>query len=88
MRTAQVNSSALGISRNVGIRTDWLRAEDLYTILDQVNRNSVFIIVEVEPLVNLVWLAGYLFVVGSLVAMWPDAREQRRLATRLALARA
>jgi hypothetical protein len=27
-------------------------------------------------------------VLGSLVALWPDAREQRRLVTRLAPARA
>jgi hypothetical protein len=32
--------------------------------------------------VNLIWLAGFIFVGGSLVAMWPDAVEQRRLAER------
>ena len=32
--------------------------------------------------VNLLWLGGLLFVFGSVVAMWPDAREQRRLAQR------
>ena len=37
-----------------------------------------------NPLVNLIWLAGLVFVAGSLVAMWPDAREQRRLARRFA----
>ena len=41
----------------------------------------------VKPLVNLIWLAGFVFLVGSLVALWPDAREQRRLVARLALAR-
>jgi cytochrome c-type biogenesis protein CcmF len=89
METSQVNSSALGVSREVGIRTNWLRAEDLYTILDAVGQHgSAYIIVEVEPLVNLIWFAGYLFLAGALVAMWPNAREQRRLATRLSLARA
>jgi cytochrome c-type biogenesis protein CcmF len=88
MSTAQVNSSALGVSREVGIRTDWLRAEDLYIILDAVQKNGVYLIVNVEPLVNLIWLAGYIFLCGSLVALWPDAREQRRLVTRLSLARA
>ena len=38
----------------------------------------------VNPLVNLIWLAGLVFLLGSLVAMWPDAREQRRLARRFA----
>ena len=32
--------------------------------------------------VNLVWLAGLVFVIGALVTMWPDAREARRLALR------
>ncbi|HEY2353363.1 MAG TPA: heme lyase CcmF/NrfE family subunit [Gaiellaceae bacterium] len=36
----------------------------------------------VKPLVNLVWVGGLLFVFGALVAMWPDAVEQRRLAAR------
>ena len=42
----------------------------------------------VKPLVNLIWLAGFVFLLGSVVAMWPDAREQRRLAVRYAPARA
>ena len=36
LTTRYVNSSALGVSHEVGIHTDWLRAEDLYVILDQV----------------------------------------------------
>ena len=36
----------------------------------------------VNPLTPLVWLAGLVFLLGSLIAMWPDAREQRRLARR------
>ena len=76
-------------SREVGIRTNWLRAEDLYVITDQIDADgAVYFKVLVKPLVNLIWLAGVLFVAGSVVALWPDAREQRRLAARLALARA
>ncbi len=88
MTSTYVDSSSLGPSHNVGIHTNWLRAEDLYVILDQVVGKQVFVKVLVKPLVNLLWLGGYLFVFGSLVAMWPDAREQRRLVTRLSLARA
>jgi len=36
----------------------------------------------VKPLINLIWAGGFLFVFGALVAMWPDAAEQRRLAAR------
>jgi len=42
----------------------------------------------VKPLVNLVWLAGVVFFAGALIALWPDAREQRRLAERYAPGRA
>jgi cytochrome c biogenesis factor len=44
--------------------------------------------VMVKPLINLIWVGGIVFVLGSLVALWPDAREQRRLATRFATAHA
>ncbi|HEX2045755.1 MAG TPA: cytochrome c-type biogenesis CcmF C-terminal domain-containing protein, partial [Gaiellaceae bacterium] len=76
-------------SNEVAIRTDWLRAEDLFVIGDQFNSDgSVFVRVFVNPLVNLLWLSGLVFIAGALVTLWPDAREQRRLAGRLALARA
>jgi cytochrome c-type biogenesis protein CcmF len=77
-------------SREVGIKTDWLRAEDLYVIADDIRPASqvVFVKVLVKPLVNLIWVAGVVFLFGSAVALWPDAREQRRLVTRLAPARA
>jgi cytochrome c-type biogenesis protein CcmF len=71
------------VSNEVGIRTDWLRAEDLFLIGEQFNRDgSVVIKALVNPLVDLVWLAGIVFLLGSLIAMWPDEREQRRLARR------
>jgi len=70
-------------SKEVAIRTDWLRAEDLFVIGDQFNPDgSVVLKVLVNPLVDLVWLAGVVFLFGSLIAMWPDEREQRRLARR------
>jgi cytochrome c-type biogenesis protein CcmF len=75
--------------RDVGIKTDWLRAEDLYVIADfEKGSQGVFFKVLVKPLVNLIWIAGIVFLFGSLVALWPDAREQRRLVSRLAPARA
>jgi cytochrome c-type biogenesis protein CcmF len=74
-------------SNEVAIRSDWTRAEDLFVIVQQFNGDgSVFVKVLVNPLVNLIWLAGLVFLGGSLITMWPDAREQRRLARRLAYA--
>jgi cytochrome c-type biogenesis protein CcmF len=72
-------------SNEVAVATDWLRAEDLFVVADEFNEDgTVFLEVIVNPLVNLIWLAGFVFLGGSLVAMWPDAREQRRLERRFA----
>ena len=71
-------------SNEVAIRKSWRRAEDLYLVADQfVAGGGVYLKAYVKPLVNLIWIAGFLFVAGSLIAMWPDAREQRRLEARL-----
>jgi cytochrome c-type biogenesis protein CcmF len=70
-------------SNEVAIRHNWLTGEDLYLVADQINRDgSVYFRVWVKPLVNFIWLGGIVFVFGSLTAMWPDALEQRRLASR------
>ena len=67
----------------MAIHTSWLRAEDVDVIADQVNADgSVYFKVLVKPLVNLIWLAGIVFLAGSLIALWPDPRESRRLAER------
>ncbi len=73
------------VSNEVGIRSDLLTGTDLFVIAEQVNDDgSVYFRVLVKPLVNLIWVAGFVFVLGSLVALWPDAREERRLVTRYA----
>ena len=75
------------VSNEVGLRHDLLTAEDLFVIAEQINADgSIYVRVFVKPLVNLLWLSGVLFLLGSIVAMWPDAREQRRLAIRYARA--
>jgi cytochrome c-type biogenesis protein CcmF len=73
------------VSNEVAIRHDLLDASDLFLIADQVNPDgSVDLKVLQKPLVNLIWLAGFIFVGGALIALWPDAREERRLAERYA----
>jgi cytochrome c-type biogenesis protein CcmF len=72
------------VSNEVAIRRDW-KAGDLFLIADQVNADgSVDLKALEKPLVNLIWFAGFVFLGGALIAMWPDAREQRRLAERYA----
>jgi cytochrome c-type biogenesis protein CcmF len=71
------------VSNEVGIRSDPLTGEDLFVIADQIDPNgTVYFRVFVKPLVNLIWLAGLVFVLGAVIALWPDAREQRRLVAR------
>src|SRR6266576_3601478 len=63
------------------------RPQDLFVIGDEFKfgKNAVtavYLKVLVKPLVNLIWLAGFVFLLGSVITLWPDAREQRRLAAR------
>jgi cytochrome c-type biogenesis protein CcmF len=71
------------VSNEVSIRTNWLTGEDLFLITEQVNTNgTIDFKAIINPLVNLIWLAGLIFLLGSVVTLWPDAREERRLAAR------
>ena len=74
-------------SNEVAIKHDWLRAQDLFVIGDEFKIRkhavtAVYLKVLVKPLVNLIWLAGFVFLLGSVITLWPDVREQRRLAAR------
>jgi cytochrome c-type biogenesis protein CcmF len=74
-------------SNEVSIYHDPRNLGDLFLIADQIDKNgTLYLKALVKPLVNLIWAAGFLFLFGSLVAMWPDAVEQRRLAERYATA--
>jgi cytochrome c-type biogenesis protein CcmF len=57
---------------------------DVFTTAQLAKGNKIDLKLFVKPLINLIWAAGFLFVAGSLIAMWPDAVEQRRLAARYA----
>jgi cytochrome c-type biogenesis protein CcmF len=71
------------LSNEVGIRSDRLTGEDLFVIAEQIRPDgTIYFRVFVKPLVNLIWIAGVVFLLGSLIALWPDAREQRRLVER------
>ncbi|MBA2332903.1 MAG: heme lyase CcmF/NrfE family subunit [Actinobacteria bacterium] len=74
------------VSTEVGIRSDLVTGEDLFVIAELNADGTAYFRVFVKPLVNLIWLAGLIFLLGSLITLWPDAREQRRLATRYAAA--
>jgi cytochrome c-type biogenesis protein CcmF len=71
-------------NRAVAIRSDYLTGEDLFLNATINKDGTVTLVASVKPLINLIWAAGLVFIFGSVVAMWPDAREQRRLASRYA----
>jgi cytochrome c-type biogenesis protein CcmF len=72
------------VSNEVGIRSDKLTGEDLFVIAEQIDPDgTIYFRVFVKPLVNLIWLAGLVFLLGSAITLWPDAREQRRLVERM-----
>jgi cytochrome c-type biogenesis protein CcmF len=73
-------------SNEVSIYHDPRNLGDVFLIADGIEpkTGTLFLKTLVKPLVNLIWAAGFLFVFGSLVALWPDAVEQRRLADRYA----
>jgi cytochrome c-type biogenesis protein CcmF len=75
-------------STEMAIRSDKLTGEDLDLVPDYDRSGNFYLKALVKPLVNLIWLAGVVFLAGSLIALWPDAREQRRLAERYAPRRA
>jgi len=73
------------VSNEVGIRSDHLTGEDLFVIAEQIDPNgTVYFRVFVKPLVNLIWIAGVVFLLGSVITLWPDRREERRLVARTA----
>jgi cytochrome c-type biogenesis protein CcmF len=70
-------------SSEMSIATSWLTGEDRDMILGGTTKTGgVFVKILVKPLINLIWLAGFIFVAGCLITLWPDAREERRLAER------
>ena len=61
---------------DVAIRTT-LR-EDLYVILAGWETDVAAFKVYVNPLVVWIWIGGGVMLLGTVFAMWPDARERRR----------
>jgi cytochrome c biogenesis factor len=82
------NYAIEGPSNEVSIYHDPRSLGDVFTKAQPArpgaNTDQIDVQVLVKPLVNLIWVAGFVFVAGALIAMWPDAVEQRRLAARYA----
>ncbi|MEP7357993.1 MAG: cytochrome c-type biogenesis CcmF C-terminal domain-containing protein, partial [Anaerolineales bacterium] len=58
--------------------------DDVYVLLvswEPIAANGATFKIYVNPLVNWVWAGGIFFILGTLVAAWPDAAEVRRRVT-------
>ncbi|MER3459218.1 MAG: hypothetical protein C4309_11860 [Chloroflexota bacterium] len=56
--------------------------EDIYLLLvgwEQAGLASASFKVYINPLVNFIWLGGVVFILGTLVAAWPNPAEERLL---------
>jgi cytochrome c-type biogenesis protein CcmF len=71
-----------GPANEASIYHDPRNLGDLFTTAQIDKGATIALKVLVKPLVNLIWLGGIVFVLGSVIALWPDAAEQRRLAAR------
>ena len=63
--------------------------EDFYVILvgwEPIASNGATFKIYVNPLINLVWSGGLIFILGTLIAAWPDADEDKRYAAVAAMA--
>jgi cytochrome c-type biogenesis protein CcmF len=43
---------------------------------------QILVKVDINPLTSWLWIGGSFMILGGIIAMWPDRREQRRLAAR------
>jgi cytochrome c-type biogenesis protein CcmF len=58
--------------------------DDVYVLLvswEPIAADGATFKIYVNPLVNWVWAGGFIFILGTLVAAWPDAAEVRRRVT-------
>ena len=69
-----------------GVRSTW--EDDFYVLLvdwQPISSAGATFKVYHNPLVNWLWLGGFIFILGTLVAAWPDRDpERRRITTRSA----
>jgi cytochrome c-type biogenesis protein CcmF len=86
-RELKTPSTEVGIYRSLSPLAPSRLGEDLYVIplgVDPFTGQANFRVF-VNPMVNLIWLGGLVFFVGTHLAVLPDRRERRRLEAAIAL---
>ncbi len=65
--------------------------DDFYVLLvdwEEIAANGATFKIYLNPLVNWIWVGGLVFILGTLVAAWPDASEERKRVAAAVSARA
>lgn len=62
--------------------------EDLYLILNSWEQDRASFKFILNPLVMWIWIGGWVVLLGTTLAFWPDAREKKRAEARMAAQRA
>jgi cytochrome c-type biogenesis protein CcmF len=86
-REVKTPSTEVGIHASLSPLDGARWGEDFYVIplwVDPETGRANFRVF-VNPLVNLIWFGGLLFVLGAIVSIAPDARERRRLEASMAV---
>ncbi len=69
-----------GGQRETEVAIHGFATEDLYVVLTGVNEDGTATYkLFIEPLIGFVWLGGMILVLGAIIVVWPDPREQRIL---------
>lgn len=65
-------------STNIGLYSTPVM--DLYAVLDGADYKSGQALFEIHlnPLVSFIWYGGYLYILGTLVSLWPERRRRRQ----------
>ena len=62
----------------------WNLKEDLYVILNDfdLKKKVATFKVLVNPLIVWIWIGGFVIMFGTIIVMWPDATEKKRMAAK------
>ena len=64
------------VSNEVGVHRDFATAGDLFVTVDRLGeRGDASVKVIKNPMINLLWFAGLLSMVGGMIAAWPQRRR-------------
>jgi cytochrome c-type biogenesis protein CcmF len=86
-REVKTPSTEVAIHKSFSLRAPQRFGEDFYVtplgVDPQTGRANFRIFV--NPMVDFLWLGGFVFVLGATICILPDARERRRLEAAMAL---